>query len=374
MNNQLKSLFSLDNVMSYSLACITLSEVLVELKNDNYKRLIIPSRGAYPFWSAAQNALFWGAKSRKEAVKLYQEFNLWLLPFTSDWGDADISITSTQIRKFWAKVLADSIRFEKSPYKRFYENIVNAAGNKFTVNTSELFVHKSGRETIVDEKFVFIDTAISGRAISEIIEAFHEFNLKDFFIILIVDENGSKLKREYVDIIEREKAQGRLKQINVTKIFSEDASPLLNHGISSLVFPSLIETSITEIPEFKNNNFVGAGLWFIDSISHLRDTARPLNGVRGIAMNLINSGISQYLYEERKWFGDEVKHHAEMMIEWAGEFDLFNPSSTKELFDSRLSARNITVTENIDMSSSHVVRIDLHADLIAHIVRETKKI
>jgi hypothetical protein len=374
MNDQLKNLFTLDNVMSYSEACITLSEILVELKNDNYRRLIIPSRGAYPFWSAAQNALFWGAKRRKDAVILHHEYNLWLLPFTSDWGSADISIDSHQIRRFWSKVLADSIRNEISPYTRFYENTVRSAGKKFTINTSELFADKNTREIVTDEKFVFIDTAISGKAITEIIESFHEFNLKDFFIVLIVDEGGKKLKSEYVSIIEREKSQGRLKQIDVSKIFSEDASPLLNHGISSLVFPSLIETSISEIPEFKNNNFVGGGLWFVDAISHLRDSDRPLNGIRGIAMNLVNSGISQYLFESHNWFGEQVIHDVETMIKWAGDFDVFNPHSTGELFENRLLARNVKLKENIEISSSHVVRIDMHEDLIAHIIKETKKV
>lgn len=375
MNDQLKTLFTHDNVLSYSEACITLSETLVELNDDNYARVIIPSRGAYPFWSAAQNALYWQAKLSKDVFKLYREYNLWLVPFTSDWGDADLTIDSRQIRRFWAKIVADSIRNEKSPYTEFYRNVVNTAGKRFTINTSQLFIDKSGlREAVTDEKFVFIDTAVSGRAIAEIIDAFHEFNLKDFFIILIVDDNGSKLRSEYTAIIEKEKAQGRLKQINVSKIFSEDASPLLNHGISSLVFPSLIETAINEVPEFKNNNFVGSGLWFIDSISHLKDTARPLNGIRGIAMNLVHAGISQYLFQEHTWFSDRVIHDVEMMIEWAGDFNLFDPTSTNGLFDSRLLARGIKITEKVDVSSSHVVRINLEQGMVNYIIKETIKV
>lgn len=372
MNERLKTLLTHETILSYSYACIEVSEILLELKENNFKRIIIPSRGAYPFFSGAQASIYFSLK-RKEYYKFNLHFNLWLLPYTSDWGNADVDIETSQVRNFWTKILADCIRKENTPYTIFYDKIVNKLGNRFTINTSELKLDKHYKlDKSDDEKFIFVDTAISGRAICEIINAFYMFNLTDFFIILIVDENGDKLKQEYIDIIEREKNKGKLKLIKVEKIFSEDASPILNSGISSLVFPSLIETALNQIPEFKKDGFVGAGLWFIDSVSHLKEYNKSLNGVRGSLHSLISTGINQFLLNENKWFKDQIVFEVENMIKNAGNFNIFDKESTKTLIYDRITKREAKFDENVIISSSHVIRIELQPKLIHDIISEVK--
>lgn len=375
MNERLKQLITPDNVLSYSSACIDLLNELLTLKDNNFKRLIIPSRGAYPFYNGAMTSVHFLTNSAIELHQFNRHFDLWLLPYTSDWGQAGITTDSGKVRKFWSKILADSIRKETTPYTCFYNNLVDTIGQKLTINTTELKIDKYYKnDKIKDKKFIFIDTAISGKAICDIINSFNEFNLNDFYIVMITDSNGNKLKSEYKKIIEREKQKDRLKQINVNCIFSEDASPILNTGISSLVFPSLIERAYYEIDEFKQNEFVGAGLWFIDSASHLRDLNPKLNGVRGILSTLIYKGIHQNFNKTNSWFDEATNHDVNKMIEWSNGFNLFDGNSTKKLIYDRIKSKTEKIKDEVDVTRSHIIRVNLENDLITKLIRPSKNI
>lgn len=360
-NSRLKQLITPSSVESYSKACIDLWETLMDLRDDGYQRLIIPSRGIYPFYSGAlQTAFILGGK--KEFSRFHLNFSEWLLPFTSDWGDADIEVQAHQIRRFWTKVMADGIRDVQTPYSQFYSAIIETVGSRYNINTSQLsFDSARFRKSLDNENFIFIDTAISGKAICDIIESMSEFNLNSYHIIVVVDENGARLRPQYKRIIEREKALGRLTQINVEKIFSEDASPLLNSGISSIVFPTLIEQAYQEVSEFNKNKFVGGGIWFIDSASHLKDINRNLNSVRGILSTLISSAINEHVGTTSKWQNEFIRNSAHEMTEILNDqkFDVFSPESTKSLIMNRLKHRNIKINDPVDISGSHVVRINL---------------
>lgn len=355
------------------MACIELCDVLLSLKNKGYKRIVIPSRGAYPFYYGAISSLHLIADLR-EIMEITKGDRLFLLPFTSDWGKADIEISSSQMRKFWVKILADSIRREKTPYTIFYEMLVKIIGAKYTINTSDLLLDKRFKQDNgEDEKFIFIDTAISGRAICEIIDGFNEFDLKDFYIILIVDENGSKLRPEFLSVIEKEKSKGRLKQINVERIFSEDSSPILNSGISSLVFPSLMEHAFYEIKEFHRNDFIGAGLWFVDSISHLKEYNPNLNGIRGIFHSAIFSGISEKLIGNNQFFEEILERKISQALKWGNNINLFDSKSTKQLVYDRITTRGVKLKETVDVSNSHVIRINHETDEINNFVKKVNK-
>ncbi|WP_288427868.1 hypothetical protein [uncultured Spirosoma sp.] len=343
------------------------------LKDENFKRIIIPSRGAYPFYDGARKSLHLLTDSSKDIVHFQKHFNVWLLPFTSDWGESISTITSDQIRKFWSKVLADIIRKENTVYSKFYNTLVDHVGKNLTINTSELKLSRQYKlDKSEDEKFIFIDTAISGRAICEIIQSFYDFNLTDFFIILLVDKKGNKLNREYKTIIEREKNRNRLYQIDVECIFSEDASPLLNSGIASIVFPSLLERAYAELPAFKNDGFIGGGLWFIDSTSHLRSFSPNLNKVHGILGTLLYKGLFHNLSHENIWSHELASLDTENIINLLGDFNLFDPVNTKELVYERIISRKKSISASIDVSSSHVVRINLDSDLITEFIRKVK--
>lgn len=367
MNEHLKQKITKESILSYSSACIEVYEELLNAKREGFQRIVIPSRGAYPFYNGASAASI----IMEDSFIFSWYFDTWLLPFTSDWGQADISADSKSVRKFWVKVLADSLRNEKSPYTDFYNKLVDTVGERLTINTTDLKVDKYYKKnTIKGEKFVFIDTSVSGKAICDIIDSFHDFNLNDYLIILISDHFGHTIKSGYRSLIEKEKQKGRLKEIAVESIYSEDASPLLNTGISSIVFPSLIETAYHEIPEFRNNGFVGAGLWFIDSVSHLRDQFPKLNGVRGILSTMNYRGMRKISDDAGDhWFEESISHDVETMIEWLGDFNLLDPSSTKRLIYDRLASQAVKLNEDVDVTGSHIIRIDLPKDIIKDLIK-----
>lgn len=370
MNEYLKQLITPASILSYSQACIDVCGTLLTLKGENFKRLVIPSRGAYPFYLGALTSLHFLTTSFTDIQRFNNHFNVWLLPYTADWGQAHISASTQSIRKFWTKILADTIRREQGPFVEFYRRLVEIAGTRLTINTTDLLLdkfYKQDREN--DEKFIFIDTAVSGQAICEVIKSFSSFNLKDYYIILIVDQAGKKLKSQYKNIIERERQAGKLMQIDVDCIYSEDASPLLNTGISSIVFPSLIERAYHELPDFNTGHLVGAGLWFIDSTSHLREGSPQLNGVRGILGTLNYRGMRLRLGYEDRWFDDYVSFNVEKIIEWLGDFNTTDPNSTKKLIYDRIASRDSRLEESVDVSGSHVIRIDLPDEVMTRIIK-----
>ncbi|WP_040254274.1 hypothetical protein [Psychroserpens mesophilus] len=373
MNKYLKTLITPTNVLSYSNACIEVCNTLLTLKDNDFKRLIIPSRGAYPFYTGALKSISFLTNSKLERHTFNAHFDIWLLPYTSDWGQANISTNSKSVRKFWSKILADSIRKETTPYTKFYNGLVDSVGTILTINTSDLKLDKYYKKEIIkNEKFVFIDTAISGKAICDIIESFYDFNLKDFYIIMITDEEGGKLKSGYKKIIEREKKLNRLKQINVKKIYSEDASPLLNTGISSIVFPSLIERAYNDIPEFRNNEIVGAGLWFIDSMSHLISEYPKLNGVRGILSTLNYTGMSINYKQTDNWTKEIFDFEVDTIISNLDNFNLRDGNSTKKLIYDRIKTRGTDLGKRVDATNSHIIRIDLTSNIISKLINSVK--
>lgn len=374
INQKIKDLITPETIKSYAKACLDIGLLLPELFDNGYQTIVIPSRGAYPFYDGANSANWlWNSFSKKSYYDYHSKHRIWLLPFTSDFGDTSLKIESSNIRRFWSRVLSDFIKGNESIYTRYYETLVEELGLKLTINTSELLLKKElSNHKKTDQRFIFIDTVISGRAICEIIQAFKDCNLTNYYIIAVIDENGDKLKEEYKKIINEESAHGRLKSFYVDKIFSEDASPLLNSGITSIVFPSLMEQTFFEIKEFRENNIVGAGLWFIDSISHLKYKNPTLNGVRGTLSVLIFSSIQQQLYSEEIFFDEFVRHSVDEMISDLGSINLFSGESTVDLIYNRIR-RGTQITEKVTATSSHVVRIDLHQNDINSIVERYRK-
>lgn len=373
MNEKLESLLTPSHILSYSQACIDVASKLIDLKAENYKRVIVPSRGAYPFYSKAITALhimFTG----QEVFEISSWFNDWLLPFTSDLGDAQVDVSSAQIRKFWAKIVADSIRKEQTPFTAYYNGLVEICATEIRVNPGELTLDKYfKKDTATDEKFIFIDTAISGRAICEIIEGFHDFNLKDFHIIMIADENGEKLQPEFRNVIEREKGQSRLTQINVSKIFSEDTSPLLNLGIASIVFPSLLESAYHGVKAFQEGGFTGGGIWFIDSIAQLRDVNPRLNGIQGALSTALYMGISNIVENRKEWFDETIAETVASMKERAATLDIFDPRTTEKLVFQRMRTQGVERNNIVDVTPSHVIRLALPQIRIDELLRTVRR-
>lgn len=373
MNEKLDILLTPTNILSYSQACIDVAGKLIDLKAENYKRVIVPSRGAYPFYLKAISALHIMFE-RTEVFEVVNWFNDWLLPFTSDLGDADVNVSSAQIRKFWAKIVADSIRKEETPFTEYYNGLVQICAEDISVNPDALTLDKFYKKDVKgDEKFIFIDTAISGRAICEIIQGFLDFNLKDFHIIMITDDNGEKLQPEFKNIIEREKAKSRLTQINVSNIFSEDTSPLLNLGISSIVFPSMLGSAYDEIKAFQAGGFTGGGIWFVDSVAHLRDLNPQINGIQGALNGIIYMGMDNIIRGDRQWFDDTVADTVTSMKNRAADLDIFDPKTTEKLVFQRMMTKGVKENNIVDVTPSHVIRLALGQHRIDELIRKVNR-
>lgn len=369
INEGLKNIITQSSVLSYADACISLCSKIIDLQKDNYNNFIIPSRGAYPFYYDSSRVYHLLKDSRKDYFEYLNKQRVWLLPFTSDWGDADINITSLQSRRFWVKILDDCLNRKSTPFQKFYNLIVENLGPRFAVNTSELLPSKAFLNNNTDG-FVFIDTVVSGRAIVEIINSLHEFNIKDYYLILLIDANGKKLNKQYSDIIYKEIASGKAYLIFVEQFFSEDASPLLNGGICSMVFPSLMEEAINNINDFKSENLVGAGLWFNNAVTHIYSTR--LNAVRGILSDLVGLSIRhQFDTDFGRLFKPEFDFMVEKMIEAADNFNLFDQDYTRGLVKKRIE-KEVKLEDGLSISSSHVLRVDLTIQCIHDLKRQFK--
>lgn len=374
MNEFLKDIIALSTLESYAKACVSIYDALNDLKKAGFKKVIIPSRGAYPFYAGARKVSYIYYEKWSDTLEFTTHFKKWLLPFTSDWGGhADPNFSSQKSRRFWAKILADVINGEDTMQIKYFRALVTTFGKLLTVNTEDVYPPaRFSKNTDGDDRFIFIDTAISGRAIHEIISSFRDLGLTNYYIILIVDNNGESLNGEFRNTIQQERSQGRLVEIPVEKIFSEDTSPLLNEGISALVFPSIIQGAYAEISDLHRDGMVGAGLWFIDSLSHLKHTDPGKNGIMGALGSLLYAAINSYLDGESQFYPHMVDFDTSNMIERAAGLKINDPKSTAQFFRDRLHYRGVHTDFDLDVSGTHVVRVNFSEDQVGKFLKGIK--
>lgn len=276
------------------------------------------------------------------------------------------------MRLFWTKIIADTFNSEKSLYYKLYENLVNDVGNYLTINTTNLLPRGDNLER--DKKFIFLDTAISGRAICEILEGFKANNLNNYCVILIAENNGNDIKPEYRSVINNEISKDKLILLGVNKIFSEDASPLFNGGISSIVFPSLMDDIYSSCTEFSINNCIGAGIWFIDSMSELINTNKNLNAIRATVAFNLHWALKKHIQGTLQG-KDIYEYNNYYILDLAKDFNLFEPANTKSLVFDRIYKRNNNIVDKdrVDVSSSHVIRINFEEQYVSQFIRKLKK-
>lgn len=219
--------FNSDNIINYAQAARELSDYLQVLFLDGYNSIIIPSRGAWPIYQAARTA--WHLKQRTVISSPFP--NPTILPFSAD--PTASNQTTLAIRKYWSRVLAAITRREEdNPYLLAYKGIIDhLSGRQWTDILSK---------NTPNEKFIFIDTVVSGRAIQEITSCFEELGLSDYYLILIIDSNGESIDRKYKSSIEKLKSNGRCVEIFIKDLFTEDRGPAVS-GIWSTVYPQFLE-------------------------------------------------------------------------------------------------------------------------------------
>lgn len=257
LNNTWKVFFNKENVYSYAKASMDLYEYLKTLDGE-YSSIVVPSRGAMPFLRNASSLNYLKLQTfenREERFAFKIESlkdclgNYCVLPFSADPFD---EFNTQSIRGFWVKVLKDLINAKKdSTYLKFYRFLVEKVAH-------EGWYH-SLHYNLPNDKFIFIDTVVSGQAICEIIEHFKENDLNNFYLILIVDENGEKIKPEYRRVLDQYISMQKCTLINVKKLYTEDQGPAVS-GIWSTVYPQLM-SRLNEKYEWAKDIY-GAGTFY----------------------------------------------------------------------------------------------------------------
>ena len=291
----LERIFSERNVLDYSTACLELGVKMPEVRDSfDFDTLVVPSRGAVPFFLGACYSLnklkkfggeheefYEGLGVQKilssllpESLKVSSNINasktkVIIVPFTADLniGKFDPKENNDEYvkktRNYWANVTASFFKEngerERDPYFRSFADFIL----KDLEKREDVALEYKNFPKI--RRFSMIDTVISGRASNDILQAFDGLaqklgndNLMPYGF-LIVDEDGGKLRPYYNQYLMRKRLQGQLDIRKIPRIFSEDEGASLL-GVASVVYPSVMRGS-KMLRKGGEEFFVGAGSW-----------------------------------------------------------------------------------------------------------------
>jgi len=342
----LERIFSDENILAYSQACIDLCERLpvVRSTKHDFDTLVIPSRGAVPFFLGLVHASDKLRVFGYDFEKFYREMGVddmlapllpndtkvskkvngkevrvLLAPFTADLNipkfdrEADNDEYTADTRRYWANVMASFFkeskdRIEDPYFKTFTETILKDIEHRKRVAEQYMIFPSIG-------KFAMIDTVISGRASNDILRSFDDLakthnnpNLKPFGF-LVVDENGTKLeKKKFRPYLRTKEARGQVEMFTIPRIVSEDEGAALE-GVVASIYPSVMCASRDLVLDGKPF-FVGAGSWHILPKNPYMDAFRSF-------MNLIYAGIDLKLQRDYDiGRGDEESRYAKRRQEF----------------------------------------------------------
>lgn len=258
----LRDIINRPNVQAYAKAGISVARAAQRLSDDGFNCMIVPSRGAVPFLRVAESyyrqlviscmppadRLTNGMAAR--FGPLTRALNV---PFTADAGRIGVDgLKSAHIRRFWARVVAAIVRRHvDDPHYRFFRFVRD--------EVCRVGHHDPLEWRMESERFLFIDTVVSGRAVCEIVEAFEAEGLDKIHYILLLDENGAAMRQPYAGRIHALAAGGRATLIKVPSLFTEDQGPAVS-GVWSVVVPKLMDL-LRDEPAL-GDGFAGAGLYY----------------------------------------------------------------------------------------------------------------
>lgn len=354
MANGLENIFSEGNMLSYSGACLDLAVEIpdhVKKPESRFDTLVIPSRGAVPFflgmvyaldklssaYEGAHQEFYQGLGIQPMLTELIPEnvrvsnntqeakFRILLAPFTADLNvkefdsreDNDEYVQRT--RQYWANVTAAFLRPPQTRRKdSFFQSFVDVIlrGIEERGHIAEIY-----EAFPMIKRFAMIDTVISGRASNDILKTFdylsHRYSTEDLKpqAFLVVDEDGKKLRRDFGSYLNRKKLQGQVRMYRVPRIVSEDESAALL-GISAVIYPSIMRES-KKLALCGEDFFVGAGSWFLGADlknkGHYHETFRKFMELvyKGIDIRYAQSFLGTDPREELEIFRDQRKRFTE---------------------------------------------------------------
>ncbi len=259
----MKNELTQDNFLDLALGCIEAVETIKEAYDSGYDSLILPSRGACPIYNGSAKVLYELAKVDNNYERFYE--NITVPPFLRRHPQkgkakdrkfqvipypltADVHIDENILKKYGVTLdeVTDSIRrygakvistFMDEPHIRskneefsFLYFLLNEVEKRHDV--AEYY-----RNLERIKKPVILDTAISGRAITTITEAFDNLGV-DYHTIVIADRNGRRMRDPYKTELEKKEREGKATIIPVERIISEDRGAAFL-GVIGVIYPDL---------------------------------------------------------------------------------------------------------------------------------------
>ena len=391
---QLSDIITEKTVKSYTRAAVAVARACDRLRDEGYGAMVVPSRGAVPVVGAASsyrrsilNPLIdrdgkFKLLTRSVSDPLVAAVHI---PFSADMGETGVNgLDTASIRTFWARVVAAIARRDAlSPYYQFYRfhrDVVCRVGH-----------HDNLEHCLNSERFIFVDTVVSGRAVVEIADAFDDLGMDQIHYLLLVDENGSRIDPRYADRLRRLEAQGRAQLINVDRLFTEDQGPAVS-GVWSVVMPSIMDAAREIVPEFRDG-MVGAGIFYHEV--QARKDGSNINFTRAIGSLNILLHSAMYivadldeieqdlerlgLYFENELGIEQVGLMARTMERTFGyaiedyvnhldQHGLFAAEATAGVAERKLLG-GVDGKPTLDVSGSHCLRLDVPADEAVRLVR-----
>ncbi len=398
---------TVDNVIDYAEASRNLSDYIRVLNDEGYRNLVVPSRGAVPFVSAATQAYMLQSNALKTAEERFKArvdlidspfMRQLILPFSAD--PTDETQSSREIREYWSRVLAAIIKRDgRDKYLVLYKVLVEKLAKRSWAGALN--------QDLPTEKFIFVDTVISGRAICEIIAAFEKVGIKKCHFILIADEGGTKIESEYRRVIDSLIHVGRCTLIFVKRMFTEDRGPGAS-GVWSTVYPQVLKAVQQSFPWAYQ--CYGAGTFYHKVSSAQLEVS---NGIGKADYNMpitlmyssIKVGIFSALQamhqcdQAEEWLGrlggkglpnfaslvadyrsrtmDTMRHTLSFMLDdmretldGLGSITPLDKRTTKLLAEPRVKKEHPSA--EVEVSSSHLVRVILPEAEVNAFVREVQ--
>lgn len=386
------------SVFSYARACVEVARTSMRLGRQGYRYTIVPSRGAAPIEHGASSYFHAVVKKAVKGPHFRQLMRQHLasplgaelyLPFTADSCEEMKEIASNDVRRFWAKVVAAIVRGDLAdPHYRmftFVRDEVCRVGFKEAIE-----------DNVRSPRFVFLDTVVSGRAITEIIDAFEAEGLTECHYILVIDVNGAKLEPAHRRRLEALQREGRATLLYVDHLFTEDQGPAVS-GIWCLSCPELMTVARDEVPAFAAHGAIGAGVYYHE-VTRRPDGSNEavtvgiakLHQLIWTAVQIIASpeqlmddlhelGMLDEAYDAdwqlqrpklySRWFDVEL----ELYLEHVNRHALFDQGTTRSIAAPKLRRAAVS-RPMIAVSSSHALRMHFDADEAARLVRAFRSI
>lgn len=370
--------FSHDNIFSYARACVDLSDYIEYYVRYGYKNVLMPSRGAYPFYKQAICNLNDSSGLPKVGF-IY-------LPYTADYSNGNENLSySKEIRRFWTQVLISLLKGQEDNYINYYKYLVEDVSNQ-RWEDKDWFCYNpiiNRDETIDTQRFIYIDTVISGSSVYDIISEFERLDL-DYRGILLVDENGQKLLPKFKSFLNNlydNHGENKIIFINVNRIFTEDRGPGLG-GILGIVYPDLMMLAVSKIPTFQGFDIVGSGIWFLndnDCESTTPDWYYPRIALESM-LRIITSFLRDFKRDKRKeitikefqYFIDQkifdrLYDHFLCSIK---NYNVLDQKTTNKIFSSifPLIQNQREGLIRYEVTSSHLIRIYLNREYANHLI------